>query len=64
MEMKTIENYGQVGDEYSEIEMCGRMVQVKNRKEDGTSCDDCGRDARYTIKEKRATRGAIAVRVA
>jgi len=31
--MKTIENYGQVGDEYSEIEMCYRIVQVKNRKE-------------------------------
>ena len=53
MEMKTLENYGQVKDEYSLIEMCGRMVQVKNRKEDGTSCADCGQDARYTIKEEK-----------
>jgi len=65
--MKTIENYGQVGEEYSLIEMCGRMVQVKNRKEGelgltrkyawenvdtlGTTCADCGTDAPFVIKE-------------
>ena len=65
--MKTIEHYGQVRDEYSLIEMCGRIVQVKNRNEElalsrvngwefadklGTNCADCGRDALYIIKEK------------
>jgi hypothetical protein len=65
--MKTIENYGQVGDDYSLIEMCGRMVQVKNRKEGelaltrkyawenvdtlGATCADCGIDAPFVIKE-------------
>ena len=66
-QMNTIEHYGQVKDEYSLIEMCGRMVQVKNRKEGelgltrkyawenvdtlGTTCADCGTDAPFVIKE-------------
>jgi hypothetical protein len=66
--MKTIEHYGQVTDDYSLIEMCGRMVQVKNRQEGelaltrdhgweevdklGTTCADCMAPAPYVIKEK------------
>ena len=65
--MKTIEHYGQVGDDYSLIEMCGRMVQVKNRKEGelaltrdhgweqveklGMTCADCRTPAPFVIKE-------------
>lgn len=65
--MKTIENYGQVTDEYSLIQMCSRMVQVKNRQEGelaltrdygwgevdklGTTCADCMAPAPYVIKE-------------
>lgn len=65
--MKTIKNYNQATDEYSLIEMCGRMVQVKKRQEGelaltrasatsnvdvlGTTCADCGAPAPYVIKE-------------
>lgn len=65
--MKTIQGYDQVADDFSLIEMCGRMVQVKKRKQGelaltrnkngcdvdvlGTACADCLTKAPFIIKE-------------
>lgn len=65
--MKTIHNYNQVTNDFSLIEMCGRMVQVKKRGSGevaltrtkatdrvdtlGDWCADCYSKAPFIIKE-------------
>lgn len=65
--MKVIKNYDEVSDEYSLIKMCGRMVEVRKRKDGefgwtrngtygslnvlGEICADCNSPAPFLIRE-------------